>query len=60
MNNEDNRHAENASEIKTLKRQIADCMEFLIWLKGYNQKDAYIEAMLNDVLVRLSISQDKQ
>jgi hypothetical protein len=41
------------SEEKILVRQITECMEFLIWLKGYKKSDRLIIKRLDLLLQEL-------
>ncbi len=44
------------SEEQILSKQLAECMEFLIWLRGYEYTDGPIEERLVDLLERLAAS----
>ena len=48
--------AEGEQEIKTLSHQVTECMEFMIWLKGYEYTDGPIEERLDALLHTLSVS----
>lgn len=44
------------SEEQVLSKQVTECIEFLIWLKGYEYIDGPIEERLTDLLERLAES----